>query len=345
MSPRLLPAVCARTIRRAVLATLAAAIVSASASAAAAPRPAALPPSIPACGPERVAGGALPSAVPWLRGDAGAPPPITARAAAVVDAETGRVLLDHRAHERRAPASTTKIMTAVLALEEVPGDQWTYSQTDASQMVHSSVMGLRPGVYIRMRDLIYGLMLPSGNDAAIEIAMNVDGGVAPFVDRMNAKVRELGLQDTHFTNPHGLDHGSHFSSAYDLAMIGRYAMANEEFRRVAATRAHHLEPPSDYDIYNGNSLLDAYPGADGIKIGWTDHAGWTLVASAVRDGRRVFVTVLDSADRDADAAALLDWAFESHEWKPVSERTQRQLRLASRLGLGDGLRQTLGVCG
>ncbi len=211
--------------------------------------------------------------------------------------------------------------------------------------VYWAVMGLRPGVYITMQDLLYGLMLPSGNDAALEIAKNVDGSVEAFVARMNEKAEQLGLRDTHFTNPHGLDSRRHYSSAYDLAMLGRYAMGNEAFRAIAATQYYHLAPPSDYTLHNGNSLLASYAGAEGIKIGWTDEAGWTFVASAVREGRRVIVAVLNSDDRDGDAAALLDWAYASHDWAVISPQTARTLQLARRIGETTPLERYLRVCG
>jgi D-alanyl-D-alanine carboxypeptidase len=284
------------------------------------------------------------SAVPRLRFGATPAPPITAGAAVVVDGESGRVLFDLHAHEQRSPASTTKIMTGILAVERGELDRLVVSETDGSRMLGSSVMGLRAGVPISVRDLLYGLMLPSGNDAALELARAVDGSVPAFVDRMNAKAAELGLRDTQFQNPHGLDGRAHYSSAYDLAMLGRYAMANPEFAAIAASPAWHLAPPSDYDLYNGNSLLARYPGADGIKIGWTNRAGWTLVASAVRDGRRLYVTVLKSADRDGDASALLDWAYASHEWVTITPGTSSLLRLAQRAGVEATVARALSVC-
>lgn len=307
-----------------------------------APSPAgAEPPPTPAsCDDAPLAG-----VIPLRDGSAPAPPAVSARAVAVVDAESGRVLYEVRGHERLSPASTTKIMTAILALEAVPGDTAVVSTTDASRMIGSSVMGLRPGVPITVRDLLYGLMLPSGNDAALEIARAVSGDRAAFVALMNAKASELGLVDTQFMNPHGLDARGHYSSAYDLSMLTRYAMANEEFRRIVGARSYYLGLPSDYSINNGNSLLNTYPGAEGVKIGWTDRAGWTLVASAVRDGRRVFVTVLDSQDRDADAAALFDWAFASHRWNAIGPQTQLALQLMRRFGMGGALVRSLAGCG
>lgn len=269
---------------------------------------------------------------PVRNADAPPPPAITAKAAVVIDGDTGRVLYDLNAHERRAPASTTKIMTAIIALENMSEDAWVVSETNGNEMVGSSIMGLRRGMYIQMRDLLYGLMLPSGNDAAVEIAKNTWGTQERFVEKMNEKVAELGLRDTHFANPHGLDRGEHYSSAYDLAMIGRYAMGNEEFRRIVGARVYELPRPIGYVLQNGNTLLDKYAGADGLKIGWTERAGWTLVASATRDGHRVFVTVLDSQDRDADASALLEWAFTTHQWKPVRSHIEVVMRIMRSIG-------------
>ena len=272
------------------------------------------------------------------------PPPITARNAAVIDGATGRVLLDGNMRQRVAPASTTKIMTALLAIESVPLDTWTRSATDAREMPGSSVMGLREGQYIRMEDLLYGLMLPSGNDAAIEIARHTWGTEERFVQRMNERAALLGLADTHFANPHGLDHPEHYSSAYDLAMLGRHAMGNATFRQIASTRAHRLGPPADYTVYNGNSLLDRYPGAEGVKIGWTGRARWTFVASATRDGHTLFVAVLGSEDRDGDASNLLDWAFAEHEWREVDPRLARAVRFLRAIGVAEALTRLAGVC-
>jgi D-alanyl-D-alanine carboxypeptidase len=195
-----------------------------------------------------------------------------------------------------------------------------------------------------MRDLLYGLMLPSGNDAALEIAKNTWGTVPAFVDRMNAKAPELGLANTHFVNPHGLDGREHYSSAYDLAMLGRYGMANPAFREVANARVHRLGPPADYNVYNGNSLPDVYAGAEGVKIGWTNRARWTLVTSATRNGHTLYATVLGSENRDADAAALFDWAFASHEWRPLGTRLTAVMRLAHGLGVDEPISRLVGTC-
>src|SRR5207245_1771362 len=124
----------------------------------------------------------------------------------------------------------------------------------------------------------------------------------------------------------------------------RYAMANPRFVEFVDTTRHRLAPPWDYDLVNGNSFLASYPGADGVKMGWTERAGWTLVASATRDGHRLFAVVLNSADRDADAATLLNWAFGSFRWLPLSKRTDAAMKLAERLGIGGAFTRSLAAC-
>jgi D-alanyl-D-alanine carboxypeptidase (penicillin-binding protein 5/6) len=300
--------------------------------------------SIPSCAVHGDTSDSFASEIPVRLEQSVGAPPITAQAAVVLDGETGRVLYDLGAHARRPPASTTKIMTALLAVEHGGLDDTVISDVDGSQMIGSSVMGLRPGLPITVRDLLYGLMLPSGNDAALLLAEHDDGSVQAFVEEMNRKAEELGLRDTHFVNPHGLDSREHYSSAYDLARLARVAMQNPEFAKVVSTQWWHLAPPSDYDLHNGNSMLETYPGADGVKIGWTEDAGWTLVASATRDGHRLFAVVLNSTDRDADASALLDWAFGSFQWVRLEPRTLDHLRLAERLGLGMPILRPLLVC-
>ncbi len=214
------------------------------------------PVRIPSCAaPASGVDWALPAALPLAR-DAAPPPPITARTAVVIDGETGRVLYDLRAHDRMRPASTTKIMTAILAIERGDLDRQVISDVDASAMVGSSVMGLVPGAPITVRDLLYGLMLPSGNDAAVQLAMSTSGSVEAFVAVMNEKAATLGLRETHFGNPHGLDQRAHYSSAFDLSQLARYAMNNPVFAEIAGTRSHRLAPPWDYDLYNGQFDAD-----------------------------------------------------------------------------------------
>ncbi len=244
------------------------------------------------------------------------PPSISAASAVVVEDSCGEVLFAKDPHRRLPPASITKIVTAIIAVETTQPDDIVNVNVDNFFAGDGTVMGLQTGMQMSMRDLLYGLLLPSGNDAAIAIARYVAGDVPSFVERMNAKVRELGLQDTNFTNPHGLDAAGHYSSAYDMAMIGRYAMKDPLIAEIVKTPSY--TPNWDGgELWNGNLLLWQYPGADGIKTGWTDNAGQTMVATAQRDGRRLIVAIMDSQDRYTDAEQLLDWGFEYLATTPV----------------------------
>jgi D-alanyl-D-alanine carboxypeptidase (penicillin-binding protein 5/6) len=174
----------------------------------------------------------------------------------------------------------------------------------------ATVMGLTPGQNLSLTDLLYGMMLPSGNDAAIQIAEEVAGSVDEFSKLMDAYVEEAGLQDTQFKNPHGLHELGHFTSAYDIAMLGRRLLRNPTLAYIVSVRSY--QPPWDGPpLSNLNLLLGQYPGALGIKTGYTDQAGQTLVAAAERQGRRYVVSILGSQDIFADATKLLDWAFQS----------------------------------
>lgn len=240
---------------------------------------------------------------------AGRPPEILAEAAVVLDADTGQVLYEKNAHERRAPASTTKIMTALVTLENAQLTDVVRAGNDVQ--VEPSIIGLEPGDQLTVEQLLYGLLLPSGNDAAIALADHVGGSIPQFAAMMNAKVAELGLEDTHFVNPHGLDADGHYSSAYDLAVTARAAMRNPVFERIVRTQEYRIEGPVRWVFKNSNRLLGFYPGADGVKTGYTDNAGRCLVSSATRDGHRAISVVLDSGDTIGDSADLLTYFFSS----------------------------------
>jgi D-alanyl-D-alanine carboxypeptidase (penicillin-binding protein 5/6) len=231
-----------------------------------------------------------------------------------IDAQTGAVLFGKNARRRVAMASCTKMVTALVALERGRLDDRITVDVDGLRMaieMESTIMGLHPGDTVTLETLLYGLMLPSGNDAAVAIARYIAGSEAAFVELMNAKVRELGLEDTQFKNPHGLDAAGHYSTPYDQAIIARYGMSNPVFARLAAAREYAGD---GYQLWNTNRLLWNYPGADGVKPGFTDDAGSALVASATRDGHRVITAVIKANSAAVDTVPLLDWAFRTFRW-------------------------------
>jgi D-alanyl-D-alanine carboxypeptidase (penicillin-binding protein 5/6) len=183
-------------------------------------------------------------------------------------------------------------------------------------MWEDSVMGLQPGEELSLEDLLYGLMLPSGNDAALAIARYIaHGNEQVFIELMNAKVRQLGLRHTHLMNPHGRDVDGHYSSPYDMAMLARAAMRNPSFQRLASAREWDASGfIRDYHLVNLNRLLWQYPGADGVKIGYETRSGQTMVVSAVRNGHRLYASFMRATNMRADGAALLDYAFDAYAW-------------------------------
>ena len=239
------------------------------------------------------------------------PSDITGRAAAMIEEPCGASLYDYNAHERRAPASLAKIATALVALEGADLSEMVEVRVHGGELAvttDSTVMGLLPGQRLSVLDLLYGLLLPSGNDAAIAIAEHVGGSAPAFVGLMNSKVEQLGLRDTHFANPHGLDDPDMYTSAFDIAVLGRELMRQPELATIVRTRIYQPAwdgPP----LWNGNGLLYRYPEAVGVKIGFTDNGGQTIVAAAERDGRRLIVSVLGSSDVYQDVITLFEWAF------------------------------------
>lgn len=241
-------------------------------------------------------------------------PAVSAAAAILIDEASGAVLYENNAHRALAPASLTKIATAIVTIEGADLDGWVASDVDATAMPLSSVMGLVTGDCFTLRDMLYGLMLPSGNDAALAVGRHVSGSDARFVESMNLLLARLGLRDSHFSNAHGLDEEGHVASAYDLAMLARYGMTLPQFATTVVTPAWTASGARQIELRNVNRFLSLYPGADGIKTGFTEEAGRTLVASASRNGHRLYAVLLNAPDRFDDAAALMDWAFANHRW-------------------------------
>jgi len=234
----------------------------------------------------------------------------------------GRVLWARDPDARRAMASTTKIMTAVVALEKA-GIEGTVTVDKTAAMVGQSSMGLVQGETFTMGELLKGVLVQSGNDAATLVAENVGGSVAAFVAMMNAKAAALDLKNTHYANPHGLDQAGHYTSAADLAALARYAMRIPVFRDIVGT--YKVTVRSDrytHVLQSHNDLLRSYKGAEGIKTGWTDNAGYCVVVAVKRGDVELLGVVMGAAsegDRSKQAKKLLNWGF-AH-YKPVEVTT------------------------
>jgi serine-type D-Ala-D-Ala carboxypeptidase (penicillin-binding protein 5/6) len=236
------------------------------------------------------------------------PPRIDAQAGIVMDLQSGRVLYEKNAYTKKSIASTTKIMTAILALENGNLDD-TVTVSKRAAAVWGSSVGLKTGQSYKLRDLLYALLLRSGNDAAIAIAEHIGGSVEEFANMMNSKAAELGANSTSFRSPHGLDAQDHYSTACDLALMARYALNNPVFSQIVGSRSAYF---SGKEIGNTNELLGLYPGADGVKTGYTGQAGRCLVASATRNDWRIISVVLGCPTRSKRALSsknILDYAF------------------------------------
>lgn len=254
---------------------------------------------------------------------------VDASSAVLIDASTGRVLYEQNAHDKVAPASTTKILTCLLVLENVEDLSATVTLPADFQNVGESSIYLEPGETITYESLLYALMLRSANDAAQALAIGVAGSEEAFAEMMNARTAELGLTDSHWVNAHGLDAEDHYSSAYDLAMIAHTAVQIPFFNDLVASAAYTL-PWADYEydreIYNHNQFLDLYEGADGIKTGFTDDAGYCLVGSATRDDMRLIGVVMNAPENEERnshykaMAALMDYGFSSYTAKQLGRK-------------------------
>jgi D-alanyl-D-alanine carboxypeptidase len=244
------------------------------------------------------------------------PPTLTAASALLVDDASGLALWSRRPAARRAPASLTKMMTALVVRADDPLTE-TFVVSALAAATPGSRMNIVAGQRLTVEQLLYGLFLPSGNDAAVALAEGTAGSVPAFVARMNVSAQSMGLTGTHFVNPHGLDAAGHYSTATDLAALGRAILRDPVLAQIVQTREKVIRAPDGqvlFDLHNLNELLGSYPGADGIKTGTTDEAGQNLVAGDVRDGHQVIAVILGSTDRYADARALLDMGWANWRW-------------------------------
>ena len=239
----------------------------------------------------------------------------SARACVVIDADSGRVLLSHNAEEPLPMASTTKVMTALLALENGSLDDMVTCGPNAFGVPGTSIY-LSKGETLSLHHMLYGLMLASGNDAATAIAEHIGGSIEEFCGMMTRRAAELGCSNTVFLTPHGLPQEGHYTTAHDLALIAREAMTHEVFREIVGTqRATIPWAGREYDrvLNNKNKLLSTYEGATGIKTGYTRKAGRCLVFGAEREDMRVIGVVLNCPDWFNEAARLMDETFERYE--------------------------------
>jgi len=237
-------------------------------------------------------------------------PAVSASSAIAVDARGGQVLWSKNASVRRPMASTTKIMTALLALELGDPDE-VITVPKGVERIPEMSFHLIPGEKLTLRDLLYAMMVRSANDAAAVVARHIGGTEERFVELMNLRAKELGLRDTHFRNPSGLHAEGHYSTAADLARLAREAIATPGFNELCSIRSIVIERTASRDrlLRNTARFLREYPGADGIKTGYTRQAGRCFVGSATVDGWRVITVVLNSADAGADTRAIMDYAF------------------------------------
>lgn len=279
-------------------------------------------------------------------------PGVSARSAILICADDGSVLWEKDAHRQAAMASTTKIMTALLTLEEAErsGDP-AVEITQEMVAVEGSSMGLRAGDKLTLSNLAAGMLLASGNDAANAAAVCLGGGQEGFAELMNRRAEEIGMTETHFVTPSGLDDEEHYSTAYDMALLAREAMENQVFAEIAgrsAMQVEFLEPARKQSYQNHNKLLRLYEGCTGVKTGFTKKAGRCLVSAAARNGTNLIAVTLDAPDDWNDHMALFNYGFATIETVsldgsgtpeslPVAGGTRNSLSLRA----GEGVKFTI----
>ncbi|WP_245692244.1 D-alanyl-D-alanine carboxypeptidase family protein [Sporomusa acidovorans] len=244
-------------------------------------------------------------------------PDLTAKAAIVMEASTGKVLYSRNAEERRYPASTTKIITLITALEYGKLDDVVTASQNAATTEGSSLW-LLPGEQLTLLDMLYGIMLVSGNDATVAVAEHISGSVDVFAKLMTEKAHSIGAVNSNFVNTSGLPDERHYTTAHDLAKIAAYGYKNPLFTQIVSTQHKIIPWPGkehDRDLYNENRMLWLYDGANGVKTGYTDAAGRCLVSAANRNGVQLVAVVLDSERMWDDSIKLLNYGFA--QLKPV----------------------------
>ena len=268
-------------------------------------------------------------------------PKVTAKSAILIDAMTGQVLYSRQADVHHYPASTTKIMTLLVALERGNLDDIVTVSSRAAG-VEGSTIWLEEGEQIRLEDLLYGMMLVSGNDATVAVAEHIAGSMDAFAQMMTDKAHAIGAVDTNFVNSSGLPDDNHYTTAHDLAMIAAYGYKNPVFARIVSAKEWSLlrtHEPKYHKLENGNILLWIYPGANGVKTGYTDAAGRCLVSAANRNGIQLIAVVLDSLFMWNDSIAMLNYGFQ--QMKPQQMVAAGQIE--GRVPVVGGRRRSLSV--
>ncbi len=249
---------------------------------------------------------------------------LSAQSAVLIEAESGDVVFAKNADTPLPMASTTKIMTALVALELASPDR--VIKTDARAVgVEGSSIYLVEGEELTLEQLLYALLLESANDAAAAIAIGLSGSIEAFADEMNRTARKMGLSNTHFTNPHGLDDEAHYTTAHELALIARAALENDLIRTVVSTyktTIPHAALETGRLLVNHNRLLRTYEGCIGVKTGYTKRSGRSLVSAAERDGVRLIAVTINAPDDWNDHAAMLDYGFTCYKSVTLCERAQ-----------------------
>lgn len=264
-------------------------------------------------------------------------PHITARSAILMDQFTSRILFSKNAHEQLPMASTTKIMTAILAIESGRMEE-SVTVSEYASLVEGSAVDLEAGEEKTVEELVYALMLRSGNDAATAIAEHLGGSVEKFAEKMTRRARDLGAAQTSFLNPHGLHQEEHYSTAYDLALIAAHAMSLSQFREIITQREKRISwtgRPYERVLRNQNKLLQMYETANGIKTGWTSLAGRCFVGAAAREGWQLVTVVLNAPQMWEDTIKLLDFGYAYYRWETVVEQGRQLKTVAVRGGRED----------
>lgn len=244
-------------------------------------------------------------------------PVLSAQAALAVDVSSGVTLYEKDAEKKLLPASTTKIVTALVSMDYYPLD---LILTVGNVKIEGQKMHLIKGEQIKVEDLLYGLLVYSANDAAEVLADNYPGGRTVFIEAMNRKAQELNLQNTNFSNPSGLDGNGHKTTAKDLVLVSEIAMGNPVFSEIVKTKQKtvaSIDGKIVHRLTNINELIGKVEGVMGVKTGWTENARENLVTYVVRNNRKVMIAVLGSQDRFGETTELIEWIFKNYEWREV----------------------------